>query len=319
MTAKSLRIGLAVACAVLWAAGAAAPAQAEEGLAPFAIEVGGQTVPYENFFTSVPPGGVVIVALPEDAAENAYFLVAPDRAIAFLEGAAHWTAPDAPGESRTLRIARTDGAEIHLQVFIEQPMSRLDENGELNGYTIGAYPTQPLRGLETYAVPTGFIEVTPDTVDMKVSPHFTLGQFLCKQQENHWPKYVLLDEALVLKLEALLADVNAQGIAADTLFVMSGYRTPWYNRAIGNTTTYSQHVFGGAADVFVDVAPHNGEMDDLNGDGRVTVADAAWLMQRAVQVEQAYVHLVGGLGQYDRNAAHGPFVHVDSRGYEARW
>jgi len=292
----------------------------DPSVAPFGIALDGQTVRYETFFTSVSPNEALTVALAEDAPAGAYTLVQPEGATAaFVEGAAVWTAPDAPGESRELKITRAEGGEITLRVFIEQPASSMDANGELNGYTIGAYPTAPLRGLETYGVPTGFIEVTEANMDTKISPHFTLGQFLCKQQEGHWPKYVLLDEKLILKLEALVQDVNAQGVAADEVFVMSGYRTPWYNRAIGNETTYSQHVFGGAADIYIDVAPKDGDMDDVNGDGSVTIADAAWLYERAEAVERAQPDMVGGLGQYDRNSAHGPFLHVDSRGFEARW
>ena len=56
---------------------------------------------------------------------------------------------------------------------------------------------------------------------------------------------------------------------------MSGYRTPHYNKAIGNGQ-FSRHVWGGAADVFVD-EDGNGVMDDLNRDGNVTRADSAWL------------------------------------------
>lgn len=315
----ALRSGLLAAAGFVTLA-APALALAPDSAAPFAIELGGQTIAYSNFFTTVRANETLTVALADSAPAGDYTLTAADGTqIAFVEGGAQWTAPDAPGESREITIARADGADISLRVFIEQPAANMDSNGELNGYQIGAYPTEPLRGLETYGVPTGFIEVTQANVDTLISPHFTLGQFLCKQQQDHWPKYVLLDEELILKLEALVADVNAQGIETDELFVMSGYRTPWYNRAIGNETTYSQHVFGGAADVYIDVAPRNGDMDDLNGDGAVTIADASWLFDRAESLEHAHPEMVGGLGVYNRNSAHGPFVHVDTRGFEARW
>lgn len=316
--------GMAFAAASVCATLAmAVPARAETfdaGRAEFSVVVADRTVPYENFFTSVSPNESLRVALAADAQAGAYTLVAPDGAEQpFIEGAATWTAPDAPGESRELKIVRAEGGEIALNVFVVEPASSMDADGNLNGYRIGAYPTEPLRGLEVYETPEGFIEVTQDNLDMKISPHFTLGQFLCKQQEDQWPKYVLLDEALILKLEALIQDVNAQGVDTDEFFVMSGYRTPWYNRAIGNTTTYSQHVFGGAADIYVDVAPRDGDMDDLDRDGNVTLADAGWLMDVAAELERENPGMVGGLGKYDRNSAHGPFLHVDSRGFEARW
>jgi hypothetical protein len=60
-------------------------------------------------------------------------------------------------------------------------------------------------------------------------------------------------------------------------------------------------------------------MDDLDGDGRVTVSDARWLAGVAAQVEAQYPEVAGGIGIYRANGLHGPFVHVDTRGTPARW
>ena len=99
---------------------------------------------------------------------------------------------------------------------------------------------------------------------------------------------------------------------------MSGYRTPWYNADIGNTTVYSQHLFGSAADIFVD-ADGDGRMDDLNGDSAVDTADARWLADLVEAVVAEQPSLAGGMSVYPANAAHGPFVHIDVRGVRARW
>ena len=62
-------------------------------------------------------------------------------------------------------------------------------------------------------------------------------------------------------------------------------------------------------------------MDDLNKDGKLTRADAAYLYK----VADGYVKrhdrpdLQGGVGEYGSNKAHGPFVHIDVRGTPARW
>ena len=58
---------------------------------------------------------------------------------------------------------------------------------------------------------------------------------------------------------------------------------------------------------------------DLNGDGRIDARDAAVLAEAAERVEQAHPELVGGVGIYRGNGAHGPFVHIDTRGKRARW
>ena len=51
----------------------------------------------------------------------------------------------------------------------------------LNGYRIGSYPAQALRGLAIYRPPVGFVEVTRENENTFVSPHFQLKQFLCKR------------------------------------------------------------------------------------------------------------------------------------------
>jgi len=207
---------------------------------------------------------------------------------------------------------------MRLNVFVIVPLSRA-RDGWINGYHIDAYPSVPLKGLAAYKPPRGFIEVTEANADTPVSPHFTLRQFLCKQ-EGEFPKYVVLRERLLLKLELLLERVNAVGYRCDTFQVMSGYRTPFYNRSIGNVK-YSRHVYGGAADIFIDERPRDGVMDDLNGDGRTDLYDAGVLYDLIDKLygTDAYAPFIGGLGRYDATPAHGPFVHVDVRGFHARW
>jgi hypothetical protein len=62
-------------------------------------------------------------------------------------------------------------------------------------------------------------------------------------------------------------------------------------------------------------------MDDLNRDGEIDVRDATVLYQIVDDLygTPIYERFVGGLGRYEATAAHGPFVHVDARGFRARW
>ena len=55
---------------------------------------------------------------------------------------------------------------------------------------------------------------------------------------------------------------------------MSGYRTPFYNKQLDDTT-YSLHQWGRAADIFLD-KDGNGVMDDFDGDA-ITRNDAVAL------------------------------------------
>ena len=228
-----------------------------------------------------------------------------------------WTAPTAPGLHPIQVVAPSGGDAITLQAFVVVPYDRLQ--GELlNGYRIGRYPEKPLRGSGGYGPPAGFVEVTRENADVFVSPHFRLKQFLCKQPAGS-RKYVVLDERLLLALEYALERVNAAGYRATTFHVMSGYRTPAYNRSLGNVR-YSQHQWGAAADIFID-ENGDGRMDDLDGDGRSDVRDAEVLYRLidGAAARPGAQGLIGGLGKYPATRAHGPFVHIDVRGRKARW
>ncbi len=147
-----------------------------------------------------------------------------------------------------------------------------------------------------------------------------MKDFLTHDQGDVWPKVLVLQPRLLDKLELLRAELEREGLPSK-LHVMSGFRTPQYNAqgvGKGGRATHSRHMYGDAADVFVD-ADQDGRMDDLNGDGKVTVADAYVLRAAAEKVEGQYPTLVGGLSAYPANSAHGPFVHVDARGVKARW
>ena len=221
-----------------------------------------------------------------------------------------WTAPAMPGLYPLHVVSNDQRDSLTIQAFVLVPYDRM--RGEyLNGYRIGRYPAHPLRGLDIYRAPTGFVEVTRENENAFVSPHFQLKQFLCKQG-GAYPKYVVLNEALIQRLEHLLELANASGYSASTFYVMSGYRTPAYNRALGNVL-YSRHTFGSAADIFID-ENHDGRMDDLNGDGKSDARDAE-VLYRLFDASQRG----GGLGKYEATRSHGPFVHVDIRDRTARW
>jgi len=229
-----------------------------------------------------------------------------------------WQAPQQTGFYPLKIVRQQPGDSITLNVFVMVPYIQL--KGEyLGGYRIGKYPTIPYRQLPIYKPPMGFIEVTKENEETLVSPHFKLRHFVCKQ-EGDYPKYVVLRERLLLKLELILEKVNEKGYRCDTFGVLSGYRTPYYNNKIGNVK-YSRHVYGGAADIFIDEDPQDGMMDDLNHDGKIDYKDAGVIYDiiDAMYGKPWYAIFMGGLGRYKKTKDHGPFVHVDARGFRARW
>jgi hypothetical protein len=173
----------------------------------------------------------------------------------------------------------------------------------------------------TYALPLGFIKVTKAAASTRVSHHFRLGDFLTKDQPGIWPKYLVLDLRLVDKLELVIAALHKAGHPVKGLHVMSGFRTPKYNAKEvrpGSRSAISRHMYGDAADVYPD-DDGDGQIDDLNGDGHVSPADARILADAAETVEKEHPGLAGGIRIYPATAAHGPVVHIDTRGQRARW
>ncbi|MDQ3950478.1 MAG: DUF882 domain-containing protein [Gemmatimonadota bacterium] len=211
----------------------------------------------------------------------------------------------------------TDFSYIALRPFSEK------QRGRIGSYVIGNWPAEAGRRVPgaRYANPQGFIEVTPQNQNTPVSEHFALRDFLTKGQANVWPKYLVLDLRLVDKLELVVDDLQKRGIPVTRVTVMSGFRTPSYNVGGGSTggrASLSRHMYGDAADIFVD-NDGNGTMDDLNRDGRVDVRDARVVAEAAERVERAHPEHIGGVGTYAACCGHGPFVHIDTRGYRARW
>ncbi len=205
-----------------------------------------------------------------------------------------------------------------VQLVVLRPASEVID-GELNGYPIGGFPRENGDERWRFEPPRGFVEITAENRNTLLSDHFTLGDLDCKL-DTEYPHYASIKTSLLVKLEGLTDVLNQRGLDGDYLRVMSGFRTPDYNRSIGNRTTFSRHVAGDAADVYVD---RNGDetMDDLNGDGRINYRDALFLFRIVESLDESsdYGALVGGAAAYRPNQAHGPFVHVDTRGYAARW
>ena len=205
-----------------------------------------------------------------------------------------------------------------LAVITRVPFSE-KRGGFLNGYRIGTYATERDVRQGAYAPPSGFIEVTQANQDLQVSEHFRLRNFLTKDQFGVWPKYLVLDLKLIDKLELVIQELNAMGVRAEQVAVMSGFRTPAYNGpGEGGRARLSRHTYGDASDVWVD-NDRDGYMDDLNGDGRRDTNDALVVLRAVERVERRYPELTGGAGVYRDNGAHGPFIHIDARGTFSRW
>lgn len=114
--------------------------------------------------------------------------------------------------------------------------------------------------------------------DYQLSPHFKVREFACKDGSDA----VFIDTELIALLEDLRNHYKAP------ITILSGYRTPDYNKSVGGATA-SQHMEGTAADIRI----------------------------KGVSPEQVYndcdVWHKGGLGKYPT------FTHIDVRKKRTRW
>src|SRR6266540_1407342 len=184
------------------------------------------------------------------------------------------------------------------------------ENGLLHGYRIGTYLAERISGKTP--PPDGFLQIMPEDVNIPITKHLRVGDFLNHDEQNVWPRYAAVSPRLLDKLELVVAEIarwhsDSSKIDLD-IDVHSGFRAPDHNRRVRRAATDSQHQYGDAADVMI----------DANGDGKFTAMDARMVGLAVEIVELKHPDLVGGLGLYTSRRT-GPYVHIDARGHRARW
>ncbi|MCU7553809.1 D-Ala-D-Ala carboxypeptidase family metallohydrolase [Alteromonas sp. ASW11-19] len=287
--------------------------------AEFNLQMGDVVVPYDVFSLFVVPGERTELEVLYPQSEAPYVLRVDGEPVQSTgKNKWSWLAGDKPG-THTMEVVNAEGETgMTINVFVKVPAEEVS-GGKLKYYHIGPYPSEnEITHKDLYVEPDGFIEVTKENQDTKVSPHFTLKEFISKQRSNY-PKFVYLQAPLLLKLEMLRREMNLQDINVDRMVIMSGYRTPQYNRAIGNVK-FSRHVYGDAADIFVD-NDGNYRMDDLNNDGEHDINDADVMagVINELNKRSDFKALIGGLGVYGPKPHRGAFIHIDTRGIKARW
>lgn len=186
------------------------------------------------------------------------------------------------------------------------------EAGLLRGYRIGTYLAERISGKTP--PPEGFLEISPADVDIAITKHLRVGDFLNHDNQDGWPRYAAVSPRLLDKLELVVAEIARWHGANDSskvnvdIDVHSGFRAPDHNQRVRRAATDSQHQYGDAADVVIDV----------NGDGKFTAIDARMVGLAVEIVELKHPDLVGGLGLYTSRRS-GTYVHIDARGHRARW
>ncbi|WP_353266625.1 D-Ala-D-Ala carboxypeptidase family metallohydrolase [Gemmatimonas sp.] len=181
----------------------------------------------------------------------------------------------------------------------------------LNGYQIGRYPGEWSRD-EQAERPSGFAEVREEHLDLPLTKHLKVRDFITHDRQTIWPKYVAVDPRVLDKIELVLRELarrRGEEQASFTLEVHSGFRTPLHNAGVEGSARDSRHLYGDAADVAI----------DADGDGQLTLFDAYRVEQAVDWVERLHPELAGGLGVYSSRRFATPYCHIDARGERKRW
>jgi uncharacterized protein YcbK (DUF882 family) len=182
----------------------------------------------------------------------------------------------------------------------------------LDGYTIGTFFAERVRGADEEDRPDGFVRIDSRMADLPVSRHLRVGDFLTKDNQQVWPRYAAIDPRVLDKVELVLDAIRElRGDTSDVqleLDVHSGFRTPFYNSR-NRFARDSRHTHGDAIDIAI----------DANGDGRITRGDVRLVAKAVEHIEQRHPDLVGGMGVYTSGKYNQAFVHIDARGTKARW
>jgi len=176
-----------------------------------------------------------------------------------LEGA-DVTVPSKPGFYQ-LTIARDGKKRVVSGLTIAVLVPFKEKSGAmLNGYRIGTYLAERIEGKQE--PPEGFLEIMPGDLELPISKHLKVGDFLNHDGQETWPRYAAVSPRLLDKIELVITELARwHGGTADdvrlALDVHSGFRAPDHNRRIARAARDSQHQYGDAADVAI----------DANGDG----------------------------------------------------
>lgn len=253
-----------------------------------------------------------------------------------------------PGKRYTGAAREADAGGIMVsgtgEILVQVPTSGSRMvGGVLDGVPLGQYPdplaedSKPIvrNHAEVYRIPGWFYRVNQKNRGLRVSPHFTLGDF--DMTYDYWQpdyavryEYIALHPRLIEKLDLITDRLRATFDPTIRVVLLAGFRSPSYNQDVkqaetdsSQTARYSMHLFGRAADFIIDT-DGDGRMDDLNRDGSINIDDARMVRDTVNQIDAesppGLDSLLGGCGVYPRHDIEArklqtPYVHVDVRGY----
>lgn len=188
-----------------------------------------------------------------------------------------------------------------LSQFEQVSYARLPE--DYKTYSLSTWQETKLASKKYYVV-------KGDEVFQYIVGTYRIRNFLCRDKyfsenaadyDQNKSQLWLVDKQLLYTLVDLINELDEQGYDQYGFELREGHRHPKYN-ALAGGASQSQHLFGTAVDLVI---------EDINQDGEITPEDKDIVLE----ILEEIVGDKGGLGLYPG----GMTVHVDTRGYRARW
>lgn len=279
------------------------------------VKIDGLNILYQQFSSFKLPEAKLSIEIQNAQGGEYRIFLAKELQSTFKAGTYTMTVPANSGTYPLQVINANNKVVLNLNLFVLTPIEKKKDE-YLSGFRIGNYPPALGEGGK-YERPRGFIEIKKGYEDVQLTPHFKLSQFVTSQKGN--PKYIVIRESLLLKLEYILAEVNKAGIEVKTLGIRQAYLTP-HDNAEKQFAIYSRFIYGDAAQIIID-RDKDGIMDDVNGDGTGDMKDARWLFNLIdkLSVRADYQKMEGGLAHYRLNKNFGGYVYIDARGNKMRF
>jgi hypothetical protein len=283
------------------------------------------------------PGGVSF-AMPLDASVRWHLSdgIGAPKGLTVID----WVPPDGgkPAQvTATLEVRRVDASGVQQQPWRAEASARFlpgvhfdrDGSGVIGDFVVGVYPNEfaadapaiVRRKPETYRPPSLFYRLDESTRDLELSSRLTLGG-LCPPviDSETSARFVAINPKLVGFWDALSQEVEAAGKQPGALRILRGFVSPNERQRLERLgvqlASFTRYQYGDALAVIYDEGG-DFRMDDLDGDGQITVSDgdilAGW-----TRTAMANAGVSGGLGLESAfegpNHIGTPYVHMDLRG-----
>lgn len=196
------------------------------------------------------------------------------------------------------------------------------KDGYINDFYLGKYPTPNVPYKHLYKIPSFFYKITENNSELHISNDWTIKELAIDKTES-LPQYIAFDYNLLQKLVEIKNELKKRNKPNNMYFIGGMFISPYnnikrYENGKGMVASVSRHLYGDAVDFIIDENNDN-EMDDLNDDGTVDYLDARYLEKLVTSLENNHKCKIGGFVVYAPPLNDHVTVHVDTRGYRARW